>query len=108
MMRQPRTGSRIPVQLPIEVRWKSHRGDYRQVHGKTGNISGNGLLMAVPIRLSRATPISMTVTLPAEVTHSRLELLCQGRVVRWIRTGKALRIAAIIDEYELRPAHRPV
>lgn len=108
MMRQLRTSLRIPVELPIEVRWKSHSGNYRQVRGKTGNISGTGLLMTVPLRPRRATPITMIVDLPVEVTHSPLELHCQGRVVYCKREGDLLGVAAVIDAYELRPARRPV
>jgi hypothetical protein len=108
MMRQPRTGFRIPVELPIEVSWKSQSGNYHRVYGKTGNISGNGLFVVVPHRPHRATPITMTVHLPVEVTRFPLDLLCEGRVVRWIREGKLLGIGAVIDAYEVRPAHRPV
>jgi hypothetical protein len=108
MMRQSRTGFRIPVQLPIKVRWKSHSGNYRQVHGKTGNISGNGLFITVPLRPTRSTPITMTVQLPVEVTHSPLKLFCMGRVVRWNREGEQLGVGAVIDAYELQPTHRLV
>jgi hypothetical protein len=108
MMRQRRTSLRVPVELPIDVRWKSRSGNYRQVQGKTGNISGNGLRMTVPLRPRRGTPIAMTVQLPVEVTHFPLELHCRGRVVYCKREGNMLDVATVIDAYELRPAHRPV
>lgn len=108
MIRAPRAGLRIPIELPIKVRWKSHSGNYRQVRGKTGNIGGNGLFMTVPFRPHREARITMTVELPIEVTHSPLELLCEGRVVHWKQEKDKLGVAAVIDAYELRPAHRPV
>lgn len=108
MMRQPRTGLRIPVELTIDLRWKSRAGNYHQVRGKTGNVSGNGLFVAVPVRPRRATPITITVVLPKEVTRAPVELYCQGRVVRWSGTRELPGIGAVIDEYELRPARPPV
>jgi len=108
MIKQPRTGLRVPVHLAIEVRWKNRTGKYRQARGKTANVSGSGLFMAVPVRPRRATPITITVMLPKEVTRTPVELYCQGRVVRWSGAGELPGIGAIIDEYELRPARRPV
>ncbi len=100
-----RAGVRIPIELPVQVRWKSARGAHRQVRGKTGPISGNGLFMTVPIRPPRRTPITFTIPLPAEITKIPLELYCQGRVVRWSQLGEGSGVAAIIDDYKLRPAH---
>lgn len=108
MTRTPRASIRIPVELPIKVRWKSRKGSYRQVRGKTGSISGNGLFMTVPLRPGRATEVTITVQLPIEVTHSPLQLLCKGRVVNWKREGGRLGVAAVIDAYELQPTQRPV
>jgi len=107
MMRHPRTGSRVPIQLAIEVRWKSRAGGFRKIKGKTDNISGNGLFMTLPVRLRRMTPISITVSLPEEVTRVPLELHCLGRVVRWSKAGERAGIAATIEEYEFRRARRP-
>jgi hypothetical protein len=105
-MNQHRASRRFPVDLPIEIWWKSRTGNRRQAIGKTGNISGNGLFMEIPIRLPRATPIMIKVQLPREVTKIPLELLCQGRVVRWNERGQAQGLGAVIDEYELRPVLR--
>jgi hypothetical protein len=44
--------------------------------------------------------------LPREVTQVPLELLCQGRVVRWNQHGQVQGLGAVIDEYELRPVTR--
>jgi hypothetical protein len=103
MGHKPRAGQRIDVELPVEVRWKSRSGAYRQVHGKTYNISGNGLFVSIPIRPRLKTLVTITVSLPSEVTKIPLELMCQGRVVRWELKGQSRGLGAIIDEYELRP-----
>ena len=107
-VRHPRTGFRIPVELPVEVRWKSRSGKSRQVQGITENISGNGLFLKVPVRPHQKTTITMTVIIPAKVAQVPLELLCQGRVVRWSRPGELPGMGAIIDDYEFRPTHRQV
>ena len=105
-MNQPRTGQRFPMKLPVEIQWKSPAGSLRKATGKTGNISGSGLFIEIPIRLRRATSITIKVVLPPEVTHVPLELLCKGRVVRWNQHGQVQGVGATIDEYELRPVRR--
>ena len=102
-MSQRRTSQRMTMKLPVEVRWKSSDGDQKQAMGKTGNISGSGLFIEIPVRLQRATSVKIKVMLPPEVTKVPLELLCQGRVVRWNRHGQVQGLGAVIDEYELRP-----
>ncbi len=104
MSHQPRSGQRIEVELPVEVSWKSGSGTYRHVHGKTYNISGNGLFVTVPIRPRLKTPVTITVSLPSEITQVPVEILCQGRVVRWDQQGQRRGLGAIIDDYELRRA----
>ncbi len=76
--------------------------------GKTAVMSGNGLYVAAPVRLRQETPVRITVTLPVEITKVPLELLCQGRVVRQEKPLSFPGIVAIIDDYQFRPAHRPV
>jgi hypothetical protein len=94
------------MELPVEIRWKSRAGSQKQAKGKTGNISGSGLFIEIPIRLQRATSVKIKVILPPEVTKVPLELLCEGRVVRWNQDGKVQGLGAVIDEYELRPVGR--
>ena len=94
------------MELPVEIQWKSRAGHLKQATGKTGNISGGGLFIEIPIRLHRATSVSIKVVLPPEVTKVPLELLCQGRVVRWNQHGQVQGLGAVIDEYELRPVPR--
>jgi hypothetical protein len=98
-----RSGTRIPIELRVEVYWKSRRGRSRRVEGKTGNISGNGLFMSIPIRPPCKTPVTMRVLLPGSVTRIPVELLCNGRVIRWSCSGEARGMGATIDEYEFRP-----
>ena len=105
-MNQRRTSQRIPMELPVEIQWKSRAGSLKQATGKTGNISGSGLFIEIPIRLHRATSVMIKVVLPREVTQVPLELLCQGRVVRWNQHGQVQGLGAVIDEYELRPVPR--
>ena len=102
MSHQPRSGQRIEVDLPVEVRWKSRSGTYRHVQGRTYNISGSGLFVTLPIRPRLKTPVTIRVLLPSEITHVPVEILCQGRVVRWDQKGPRRGLGAIIDDYELR------
>ena len=98
-----RSGIRIPVELPVEVHWKSRGGQSRRVEGKTGNISGNGLFTLIPIRPPRETHVTMKVFLPVTVTRVPVELHCNGRVIRWNCPGESRGMGATIDEYEFRP-----
>ena len=103
MTNNQRAGIRIPVEFPVDVRWKSRWGRSRHVQGKTGNISGNGLFMRIPIRPPRETPVTMRVILPVTVTRVPVELRCNGRVIRWSCPGESRGMGATIDEYEFRP-----
>jgi len=102
-MNERRVSQRIPMGLPIEIRWKTRAGTLKQAVGKTGNISGNGLLIEIPIRLPRSTSLMMNVLLPRGKTQAPLELSCQGRVVRLKGNGQVDGLCVVIDEYELRP-----
>ena len=99
-----RTYRRIPVELPVSLRWRTPRGAARQIRGKTENVSGAGLFVVTPVRLRPETLISFTVILPPEVTRVPIELTCRGKVVRTSRAGELSGFGAIIDDYELRPA----
>ena len=101
-----RLGLRIPLELPVHVRWKAAPRRPRRIKGKTADISGNGLFMAIPARLRRGTPISFSVELPAEITSVPIELVCRGEVVRKRRIDGRQGVAAIIMDYWLRPVRR--
>lgn len=96
-----RGGTRIPVELPVRIRWRSQAGIERFAEGKTGNVSGNGLFIVAPIQLRHDTPINLTVSLPVEVTHVPVLLECEGRVIRQFRAGPPEGIGVIIDDYNL-------
>jgi hypothetical protein len=102
-MNERRVSQRIPMGLPVDIRWKTRAGTQKQAMGKTGNISGNGLFIEIPVRLPRSTSLAMNVVLPRGATQVPLELLCQGRVVRWEQDGQVKGLCVVIDEYELRP-----
>lgn len=97
-----RAGVRIPVQLPVEVRWKNRAGRAYQAQGKTACISVNGMFMLLPVRLRPETPVSISVSLPVEFTRIPLQLLCEGRVVG--QPAGVTGVGAIIDDYQVRPA----
>ena len=105
-MTQRRTSQRIPMELPVEIQWTTRAGSQKHANGKTGNISGSGLFIEIPIRLHRTTPVRIKVVLPREGAQVPLELSCEGRVVRWNQPGTAHGLGAVIDSYELRPLPR--
>jgi hypothetical protein len=102
-MHEDRASRRVPLQLPVHVRWRASTGRRKQAEGRTANLSGNGLFITIPARLRPGTHVTFSVQLPAEVTKVPTELICQGQVVRQRRSGPVRGIAAIIDDYELRP-----
>jgi PilZ domain-containing protein len=101
-----RSGVRIPVGLPAHVEWKGRGSKTQRAQGKAAVMSGNGLFLELPIRLRLDTPITVTVTLPLEVTGSPLELCCEGRVVRQGQKGDLRGFGAVIDDYRIRPGHQ--
>jgi hypothetical protein len=105
-MKYLRAGVRIPVEFPVEIRWKSRAGRPRQVQGKTACISANGMFVVMPLRLRHQTPVSITVDLPVEVTKVPLQLYCRARVVS--QPPGYAGFGAIIDDYRIRVAKRPV
>jgi hypothetical protein len=107
-MNQRRSSPRMEMELPVEIQWTSPSGNPKQATGKTGNISGSGLFIEVPVRLHRATSVKIKVKFPREVTQVPIELLCHGRVVRCYQHGPVRGMGAVIDDYELRPVARTV
>jgi hypothetical protein len=105
-MNERRASQRIPMGLPVEIRWKTRAGTLKQAMGKTGNISGNGIFIEFPIHLPRATFLIFKVVLPREVAQVPVELSCQGRVVRWKQDAMVEGLCVVIDDYELRPVSR--
>jgi hypothetical protein len=104
MAREHRLSARVPLELPVQLRWKTTTGKSRQVDARTGNISANGMFVTVPHRLRHNAPIAFRVNLPSEITRTPVQLQGHGRIVRRSGPGQAPGVAAIIDEYEIRPA----
>lgn len=96
-----RGSTRIVVELPVQIRWTSRTGIEQYVEGRTSSMSGNGLFIATAIRLQHDTPISFTVSLPAEITKVPMQLQCEGRVIRQQKGGATLGIGVVIDDYRL-------
>lgn len=99
-----RGGARIPVELPVQIRWTSREGVEQFVEGKTSSMSGNGLFIAAAVRLRHDTPINFTVSLPAEITQIPMQLRCEGRVIRQQNAGASPGIGVVIDDYHLAAA----
>ena len=72
-------------------------------------MSGNGVFMRLPTALRPNTRITLTVSLPTEITRIPLELRCQARVVgqKEAKTHPC-GIGAIIDDYQFRTAGQHV
>lgn len=102
-----RGGSRIPVELPVTIRWKTQAGLERRVQGKTENMSGTGLFVVTSVRLRNDTPIQLTVALPTEITKTPVRLHCVGRVMHQHRTRAVSGFGVVIDNYHLAAAARP-
>lgn len=104
MAREHRLSARVPLELPVHVRWRTSTGKSQQVEGRTENISANGMFVRIRRRLRHHAPISFCVDLPSEVTRTPVQLLGHGRIVRLNGPGEVPGIAAVIDEYEIRRA----
>jgi hypothetical protein len=104
-----RLGIRFPVEFPVKVQWKTRPGKVRQIQGEIITMSGNGVFMRLPSQLRPNTRITLTVSLPTEITRIPLKLRCQARVVG----GKDAKtypfgIGAVIDDYQIQTAARHV
>ncbi len=94
---------RVPLELPVQIHWRAIGGRTQRAEGKTSNISGNGLFMAIPRRLRPGSRITFTIMLPAEIAKVPIKLICRGRVVRQHKSTNLKGVAAIIDDYKLLP-----
>lgn len=103
-----RAGTRIPLELPVQIRWKSQAGSEQIAKGITANISGNGLYFFASVCLQHDTPVNIRVTFPVEITHVPIELVCEGRVICQRRTDLSAGIVVIIDDYSLAAMERAV
>jgi hypothetical protein len=97
------------VEFPVKVQWKTRPGKVRQIQGEIITMSGNGVFMRLPSQLRPNTRITLTVSLPTEITRIPLKLRCQARVVGQ-KEAKTypFGIGAIIDDYQFRTAGQHV
>ena len=107
-MNGTRTGSRIPLELPVRIRWESPAGERHVLDAVTRNISGNGMLIDASIRLREGTSFTFTVSLPSDVTRVPVELDGSARVVRQNGANSSGGVGAIIDDYQIRRARMSV
>jgi len=104
MARENRLSARVPLELPVHVWWTTTAGKSQEAEGRTGNISTNGMFVTIRRRLRHNAPISFRVDLPSEITRAPVQLHGHGRIVRRSGLDEVPGIAAVIDEYEIRPA----
>jgi len=105
-MHERRQGTRYPLKLPAEVRWKARGRSAGRVTGETEDISSSGLLVVIPRHLPLGTTINVTINLPIELTKVPVELSCKARVVRKSPMGKGQGISAIIEDFQIRPSRQ--
>jgi len=94
-------GVRIPLAVPATLRWRTRSGKGQKAVASTVNISGNGILLRMARRLGNQTTIDCEIPLPGRFP---VLLVCRVRIVRRTEPGEAPGVAAVIDDYTLRPS----
>ena len=105
LMSERRNARRYDLSLPIIVRIPTERAAGNQ-NGKTRDISTRGLYFVIDQDLQAGSELDITLTLPAEVTHSsEVFVRAMGKVVRVERRGEEdelrMGVAAIIERYDI-------
>ena len=104
-MSERRNARRYDLSLPVVVRIPAERINGNQA-GKTRDISTRGLYFVIDQDLEAGSEIDITLTLPAEVTHStEVFVRAIGKVVRVERRGEdgelRMGVAAVIERYDI-------
>lgn len=104
-MSERRNARRYDLSLPVIVRIPTERHTGNQ-NGKTRDISTRGLYFVIDQNLEEGSELDITLTLPAEVTHStEVFVRALGKVVRVERRGEdgelRLGVAAVIERYDI-------
>lgn len=104
-MSERRNARRYDLSLPVVVRIPTERMNGNQA-GQTRDISTRGLYFVIDQDLEAGSEIDITLTLPAEVTHSsEVFVRALGKVVRVERRGDdgelRMGIAAVIERYDI-------
>jgi PilZ domain len=105
LMSERRNARRYDLSLPIIVRIPKQRVAENQ-SGKTRDISTRGLYFVIDQDLQAGSELDITLTLPAEVTHSsEVFVRAMGKVVRVERRGEdgelRMGVAAVIERYDI-------
>src|SRR5256885_17182894 len=101
LMSERRNARRYDLSLPVIVRIPTERPNENQ-NGKTRDISRRGLYFVIDQDLEAGSELDITLTLPAEITHStEVFVRALGKVVRAERRGEQgelrMGVAAVID-----------
>jgi len=104
-MSERRNARRYDLSLPVVVRIPTERANGNQT-GKTRDISTRGLYFVIDQDLESGSEIDITLTLPAEITHStEVFVRAIGKVVRVERRGEdgelRMGVAAVIERYDI-------
>lgn len=104
-MSERRNARRYDLSLPIIVRIPAERPNGNQ-NGKTRDISTRGLYFVIDQDLEAGSELDITLTLPAEITHStEVFVRALGKVVRVERRGEddemRMGVAAVIERYDI-------
>src|SRR5690348_2946378 len=105
LMSERRNARRYDLSLPIIVRIPKERAAENQ-NGKTRDISTRGLYFVIDQDLQAGSELDITLTLPAEVTHSNeVFVRATGKVVRVEPRGEddelRMGVAAVIERYDI-------
>jgi len=104
-MSERRNARRYDLSLPVMVRIPTERPNENQ-NGKTRDISTRGLYFVIDQDLEAGSELDITLTLPAEITHStEVFVRALGKVVRVERRGEEgelrMGVAAVIERYDI-------
>ena len=104
-MSERRNARRYDLSLPVIVRIPTERSTRNQ-NGKTRDISTRGLYFVIDQNLEAGSELDITLTLPAEVTHStEVFVRALGKVVRVERRDEdgelQMGVAAVIERYDI-------
>ncbi len=104
-MSERRNARRYDLYLPVVVRIPTERQNGNQ-NGKTRDISTRGLYFVIDQDLEAGSELDITLTLPAEITHStEVFVRALGKVVRVERRGEdgelRMGVAAVIERYDI-------
>jgi len=105
LMSERRNARRYDLSLPVIVRIPTERPNGSQ-NGKTRDISTRGLYFVIDQDLEAGSELDITLTLPAEITHStEVFVRALGKVVRVERRGEdgemRMGVAAVIERYDI-------